>query len=332
MSKNRINSSIKSYIHLIWIGGPPPLSIETNFQKWKDIYGDRIKIWDNQLITKYTSKIEVKGFHPAKVADICRALILGEYGGWYVDADMEPGNFYLTEDTCVTLFKESSRTLMNGLIYIPKDSTFASVWIREIFDSLNEANGNIAIQTGPMALNRALFIFSQIGLNEPFIKLKIKPEHYVKSATFYKFRTGRKFWKNYVVDHSLNSWGDKLERNKVRKISQKIYYAFSSITFIIALYEVFRYVILSGKLYYFRKCKCNRMVFRNCQYYQIANWESYVSIKQVNLLSKEILRDLGIMKIKANSISVSQTLHKLNWWHCSSHNCFVRPKVTRIKL
>ena len=71
-------------INLIWIGGTPPILIQSNLKKWQDVYGSRVKVWDNQSVQRYTEKLDATDFHPAKLADICRVFILKEFAACIV--------------------------------------------------------------------------------------------------------------------------------------------------------------------------------------------------------------------------------------------------------
>ena len=319
-------------INLIWIGDTAPILIQSNLKKWQDVYGSRVKVWDNQSVQTYTKNLDALGFHPAKLADICRVFILNEFGGWYVDADMEPGNTQLERFMKTVLFKESKRCVMNGLMHIPKDSYFSTVLLDEIKASLSEDYGSIALQTGPMALVRAIYRFSLSELLTEVDKVEILPECYIKSAKFKRSSLFSNSNKYLTIDHSLNSWApSNYEKMKINPC-KRLYQYFSRIDGIISLYEILKYVLIPMKLRSFLSCHCNRLVFFNCQYFQLESWEQLLVLHYIEDVNHSLMRDINIMKVITKDLRGDLKLNSIGWQKCKKHNCYIRPNVTKVNI
>lgn len=85
----------EDYIYSIWFQGEDkaPELVKVCFERLKSIYGDRVKILDNQTIWEWVSlpafvreKWEQGKITPAHFSDICRVALLYQHGGLWFDA------------------------------------------------------------------------------------------------------------------------------------------------------------------------------------------------------------------------------------------------------
>jgi len=147
-------------IHIIWIGSRIPPLIASNILSWKEVYGDRVKVWTDSNIGEFKSEIiNNKNFHPATRADLLRIMIVQKYGGWYVDADSTPGPRKMKEFCKPILSFENERRPLNGLFFSPVAHPFLELWSSETIRSiktLSHADNSVADISGPGALSRAL--------------------------------------------------------------------------------------------------------------------------------------------------------------------------------
>ena len=248
-------------LNIIWIGAQPPDLITSNLHKWRETYGARVSFWDENRLDQFKKYFSGVDFHPAKIADICRVLILREYGGWYIDADMEPGNLSFEESSRVELFMESSRVIMNSLMYFPKGSLFAEYLKVEIMESLLEEHLTIANQTGPMALVRALHTYSVMGGEQSKYSIHLNQQKYVKSKKLSRLHIGTEKNGYFVIDHALSSWKPLYSYSKYSRLKTRTYFFFSELSMLIYLHELMKFVLLRKKWHYFILCRCNRKVF-----------------------------------------------------------------------
>ena len=86
--------SIPKIIHYCWFGGSEyPSSVKKCIQSWKKYCPDyKLMLWDEACLSKYDSRflrqaIELKKW--AFAADYIRLMALYEYGGIYLDTDVE---------------------------------------------------------------------------------------------------------------------------------------------------------------------------------------------------------------------------------------------------
>jgi len=93
--------AIPHIFHLVWFGGSPPDEYTRFMYRWLDLHPDwRIMLWDesdavgmqNQELYDAASAIaHLHPNHPRQMrSDILRLEALNEYGGVYLDFDMEP--------------------------------------------------------------------------------------------------------------------------------------------------------------------------------------------------------------------------------------------------
>ena len=143
---------IPKIIHYIWLGGKPlPKIAEKCIESWKKICPDyEIKRWDesNLDLEKYEfCKDALAAKKYAFASDVLRTDILYEYGGIYLDIDVEiikPINDIVEKHDCFMGF-ETSNLLAPGLIIgtEPKNQDLKNIleiYKKSNFDSSNMLN------------------------------------------------------------------------------------------------------------------------------------------------------------------------------------------------
>lgn len=144
---------IPKVIHYIWLGGKPlPKIAEKCIESWKKFCPDyEIKRWDetNLDLNKYqfvVDAIEAKKF--AFASDVLRTEILYNYGGIYLDIDVElikPIDNLIANVDCLMGF-ETSNLLNPGLLIASKQNNPDLKNILEIYKTLKfDANNLINI-------------------------------------------------------------------------------------------------------------------------------------------------------------------------------------------
>lgn len=144
---------IPKIIHYIWLGGKPlPKIAEKCIESWKKFCPDyEIKRWDetNLDLNKYQfvlDAIEAKKF--AFASDVLRTEILYNYGGIYLDIDVElikPIDNLIADVDCLMGF-ETSNLLNPGLLIASKPNNPDLKNILEIYKTLKfDANNLINI-------------------------------------------------------------------------------------------------------------------------------------------------------------------------------------------
>lgn len=144
---------IPKVIHYIWLGGKPlPKIAEKCIESWKKFCPDyEIKRWDetNLDLNKYqfvVDAIEAKKF--AFASDVLRTEILYNYGGIYLDIDVElikPIDNLIADVDCLMGF-ETSNLLNPGLLIASKPNNPDLKNILETYKTLKfDANNLINI-------------------------------------------------------------------------------------------------------------------------------------------------------------------------------------------
>lgn len=163
---------IPKIIHQIWLGKRPiPTQIQSYMQSWKTYHPDwQFILWtDENLIPLQNQDLYNQVEDLRQKADIVRYEVLYQYGGVYVDIDMEcfkniepllqEGEFFVgTEDDFY---------LSNELMAVTKKHDL----IKELLDGLkyslsNDENKSIDEQTGPIFMTKYLLWMPQVTVAE----------------------------------------------------------------------------------------------------------------------------------------------------------------------
>lgn len=127
--------SIPKIIHYCWFGGNIPAKFEKYIDQWRKKCPDyELKLWNEDSFdlnsAEYLKKA-VKAGRWAFVADYVRLAALYQYGGIYLDTDVELlANFDFLLDQKLVFGFETSRQINGAIILAEKGNHF----IREVLD------------------------------------------------------------------------------------------------------------------------------------------------------------------------------------------------------
>lgn len=127
--------SIPKIIHYCWFGGNIPAKFEKYIDQWRKKCPDyELKLWNENSFdlssVEYLKKA-VKAGRWAFVADYVRLAALYQYGGIYLDTDVELlGTFDSLLDQKLVFGFETSRQINGAIILAEKENPF----IREVLD------------------------------------------------------------------------------------------------------------------------------------------------------------------------------------------------------
>lgn len=97
-----MQTTIPKTLHFIWLGEKPiPPHCQKNIERWKELHPEwACKIWGNGMTLRCFHEDPPRGWEMASLvsrfdslaakSDILRLMILREFGGVYLDGDMEP--------------------------------------------------------------------------------------------------------------------------------------------------------------------------------------------------------------------------------------------------
>ena len=128
--------SIPKIIHYCWFGGKTPTKFKRYIDVWQKKCPDyEIRLWNEERFdldsAEYLKKA-VKAGRWAFVADYVRLVVLYQYGGVYLDTDVELlGNFDALLERKLVFGFETSRQINGAIILAEKENHF----IREVLDA-----------------------------------------------------------------------------------------------------------------------------------------------------------------------------------------------------
>ena len=152
-------------LHMIWLGDVLPEDVRIAVGAWRRVLGEEsLRLWrDADLELFPSSRANDTSLHPAQRADIWRAEILNEFGGWYLDADYLPKEVCSTEiaSAAFVAFQQDARVLQNQSVICGRNSAVGRYWRNRIAHGLRRyQSAPIDYQTGPWALTQAIFEYS----------------------------------------------------------------------------------------------------------------------------------------------------------------------------
>jgi FkbM family methyltransferase len=160
---------IPNILHMIWVGdNPPPEYFYKNQKRWKELMPNwDFKIWTNSEIEKLNIdssylKLINKCLNGAQKADLLKYYVVNKFGGYYVDADVEPErslneinsngyNIILCHDLEITW-----EYIAVGFFGASTDNPILESAIQDMF-TINLADKAQHLTTGPGAMGRAYF-------------------------------------------------------------------------------------------------------------------------------------------------------------------------------
>lgn len=127
------------YIHFVWVGSPPPPEVVQRIDTWAEVCPDfEVVLWHEtallSLLDRGTTlesdvgrRLWESSLNPAAASDVARFVILHEFGGIYLDTDMD-ANRSLTALLDLDngfVVRESRWLLVASALGLPRGSSFA---------------------------------------------------------------------------------------------------------------------------------------------------------------------------------------------------------------
>lgn len=309
-------------IHLFWIGGRVPTSIRENISRWKDSYPDELLVWrDSECKTHLYPNEFPSGWPLAMIVDLLRVRAVYKMGGWYCDADTEPGPIRLRQCKGIVLTREESKRFWNGFFFGEKEHPFLEHWRLEIERSIGEfwpSESYVPLISGPHALTRAIYTYA---LHHG--KSKSKRDISFTNWGFAEFKFGqsrRKFFNRspkYAIRHmALASWIDceVRESNKLKtsQFSRMLYWARQSrfATFFDLVRNILKHPRLIPNTFWKLHLLLN---MDNRVIDQMNRWnDCEYELQDLNRL-ESVVRNLNIGVIRTSNILISKRLARAGW-------------------
>lgn len=209
--------SIEKKIHYCWFGGKEkPKYIQKILNTWNIMDGYEIIEWNEKNININEHKYMEENYKLGKfafVSDYVRLKVLYEYGGIYLDTDVEIfkkfSDEFLESDMFLSFMFDCN--LSTAIIGAKKNNKTIKKLL-EIYDNYNlNDSPNNDLFTKFMLEN-----YKEFKLNNKHQKLEDKITIYPKEF----FECGNKFYKDgYSMHHFDNSWKEK---NNIKSLAKKI--------------------------------------------------------------------------------------------------------------
>jgi mannosyltransferase OCH1-like enzyme len=216
---------IPKKIHYCWFGGKPlsELTIKC-IESWRKYLPDyEIIEWNESNYDINQNKFAKEAYENKKfafVSDICRLFILQEYGGIYLDTDMEiikPINNVINDK--VVLGFEDIKFVAAGVIIAPKKDLFIQKILSEYeyltFPKKLDDMKNITI---PLIITNEL-VAQGLKLNNNFQtingKIDIFPSEYFYPLNFFTGKTNNT-QNTLTIHHYESSWMTNKQKSKIK--------------------------------------------------------------------------------------------------------------------
>lgn len=221
---------IPKIIHLCWLSGDeyPPL-IKTCIDSWKKIVPDyEIKIWDTKAFDVNSLQWTREAFSEKKyafVADYIRFYALYNYGGIYLDSDVEVIKKFddLLNKKCFFGYEYTG---------IPEAAVVGAEpklkWIENCKDwyekeSFYDKNGKMRQVVVPFLIKKEFEVFYKINLIDDgktlnFENISIYPYKYFSPKNFYS-GTVNIFPETYCIHHSVAAWVKESKKTAFKRFS-----------------------------------------------------------------------------------------------------------------
>ena len=195
---------IPKIIHRIWVGNKQiPEEFVAYEQTWKKYHPDwEMKLWTEENMIPLQNQMDYDAAKElAKKADIARYEILYQFGGVYIDCDVEclKNIEHLLEGIEAFAGAEDDYYITNAVMGCTVNNEIMKYIIENIPASIQKNNTlEINYQTGPIFITELLKEVSKFTV---FEKDVFYPYHWTE-----KYRKGEKFGKAYAVHHWAASW------------------------------------------------------------------------------------------------------------------------------
>lgn len=212
---------IPKIIHYCWLSGDPyPLLVNKCIQSWRKKMPDyEFMLWDSHRINVKSNMWLMQAYENKKyafAADYIRFYALYNYGGIYLDADVEvlrPFDLLLDNDTIIG--EEASGDIEAAVIGVEKNST----WIKECLDYYADrpfvkADGSFDMKPVPLLVGKVL---------EKHPRIKIYPYTYFSPKNYNMHRIDITS-ETYCIHHFDGKWVKKGRIYKVKNFLHRVIY------------------------------------------------------------------------------------------------------------
>lgn len=215
---------MKKYIHFIWVGDKPLSKLAKKcIKSWKKYLPDyEIKKWSEENINLNECAFIKEAYEKKKyafVADYVRTKVINEYGGIYLDADME-----VTKDITNLLKNntflgvEDSNMIACGVWYEKKPNSYLSKWLLNFYKSLPGLNEEDLYTISIPRIITECLMDQGFNMYEDGIQILKKEIHIYPRDYFYPISYDRKnniFTDNTCMIHYYDaSWIPKWEQRE----------------------------------------------------------------------------------------------------------------------
>ena len=217
---------IPKRIHYCWFGGKEkPYDVQHYINTWKNhLYDYEIIEWNETNFDVSNSPLYVKEAYENKkwsfVSDYVRLNALFQYGGIYLDTDVEVFKSFdeLLNNEVFVCF-ESNDSISTAVIGAVPNNKF----IKEFMEYYNrirfvKENGEFNLQTNVSLLTKMLLKdgLEPNGAEQTIQSIRVFPQYYFSDNNIINI-FGKYSAKNYAYHHYNASWQNKNHRNGIHK-------------------------------------------------------------------------------------------------------------------
>jgi mannosyltransferase OCH1-like enzyme len=247
---------IPKIIHYCWFGGNPiPKEYAAYIAGWHKLLPDyEIKLWDETNFdvntvpfTAQVAKAKKWGF----IVDYIRAYVVFNYGGIYLDTDVElikPFDNDMLQNKCFSGF-ENDKNIAPGLVFAGEKGCAMAKELLDFYSSYNfiKEDGELNLTASPVIFTNMLLKYNlkQNNTRQELGVITVYPTEYFCPKDF---KTGiLKITKNtYAIHHYASSW---VQGNITRAYNRrrKIYSIFGDNIFsrVIVFFDLVLYIIIN---------------------------------------------------------------------------------------
>ncbi len=318
-------------LHFIWLGSPLSEENKKLLEKWKSNPELNVILWDENSISELPQGLwHDRTLSPVIRSDILRVYVTWLYGGWYSDFSTYPGKNGLYNSEKYIFVRQDSTTLLNGFFYSPRGHAFGLYFL----DSLQTSNlmeySEIDYSSGPFALMRALYRYTQINPLQASKEIEYLPygDHVsipqsIVKKSLYPIKHGR-----LATDIGESSWNKIANIKKKHKFLRRLLFVLKRNTYLETVFRL-NYILSHRPLREIIK------VTRS----PISLLENFVprvlQIHELEICEVEHLEDflsvvhqLNVVAVISKNKEVSNSIKSAGWLPCRVESIFLRPKIT----